>query len=83
MMQEGSLVELHHTAHSPHDFLHLSVLFSFGLVMLTSDDGHLIVVAVDLYIALPLIPRCHPTFWVPSLSESDSLSSFQSHVTSW
>ena len=55
-MQEGSLVELQRTVHSLHTFLHLSIFsFMLGLVMLTSNGGLLIVVAVDLYIALPLI----------------------------
>jgi uncharacterized integral membrane protein len=54
MMKEGSLPELQRTAQ--HTFLHLSiVLFLLALVMLTSNSDLVIVVAVGLYIALPLI----------------------------
>ena len=60
MIQEGSLLELQRTAHSLHTLLRLSiVLYLLRLVMLTSDGGHLIVVAVGLY-KYSMMPYFYP-----------------------
>jgi len=49
-------VFLQHMVHSLHTFLHLSIfLFLLGLIAVTSSGGALIIVAVNLYIAIPLI----------------------------
>jgi hypothetical protein len=55
MAQEGSLSQLQRTIHLLHTFLHLSVFFFFtGLIAVTSNGGTLIVVAVNVYIFVPL-----------------------------
>jgi hypothetical protein len=54
--QEGSLVVLQRMVHTLHTFLHLSILlFLFGLIAMTSGGDSLVIIAVTLYIALPLI----------------------------
>ena len=56
MAQEGSLSQLQRTIHALHTFLHLSVLFIFaGLIAVTANGGTLIVVAVNVYIFVPLV----------------------------
>lgn len=56
MAQEGSLYQLQSTIHTLHMFLHLSVFFFFtGLIAVTANGGTLIVVAVNLYIFVPLV----------------------------
>lgn len=54
--QEGSLVVLQRMVQTLHTFLHLSILlFLLGLIAMTSGGDSLVIVAVTLYIALPLI----------------------------
>jgi len=56
MAQEGSLSQLQRTIHALHTFLHLSVfLFFMGLIAVTANGGTLIVVAVNVYIFIPLV----------------------------
>ena len=56
MAQEGSLSQLQRTIHALHTFLHLSVFFFFaGLIALTANGGTLIIVAVNVYIFIPLV----------------------------
>jgi hypothetical protein len=56
MAQEGSLAQLQRTIHALHTFLHLSVFFFFtGLIAVTSNGGTIMVVAVNVYIFLPLV----------------------------
>lgn len=56
MAQEGSLSQLQRTIHALHTFLHLSVLFFFaGLIAVTANGGTMIVVAVNVYIFVPLV----------------------------
>jgi hypothetical protein len=56
MAQEGSLSQLQRTIHALHTFLHLSVLFFFaGIIAVTANGGTLIVVAVNVYIFVPLV----------------------------
>ena len=56
MAQEGSLSQLQGTIHALHTFLHLSVFFFFtGLIAVTASGGTFIVVAVNIYIFIPLV----------------------------
>lgn len=56
MEQDGSLALLQRTVHTLHTFLHLSIFFFFlGLIALTASDEALIIVAVNVYIFVPLI----------------------------
>ncbi|KAH9953396.1 hypothetical protein BC827DRAFT_1146204, partial [Russula dissimulans] len=56
MTQEGSLVFLQRMVHSLHTFLHLSIfLFVIGLIALTSSGDPLVIIAVNFYIAVPLL----------------------------
>lgn len=56
MAQEGSLSQLQRTIHALHTLLHLSVFFFFtGLIAVTADGGIFIVVAVNVYIFMPLV----------------------------
>jgi hypothetical protein len=56
MMQEGSLVDLQRMVNSLNTFLHLSIFFFLiGLITLTSSGNPVVVVAVNLYIAVPLV----------------------------
>ena len=56
MAQEGSLSQLQRTIHALHTFLHLSILFFFaGLIAVTANGGTMIVIAVNIYIFIPLV----------------------------
>ena len=56
MTQEGSLVVLQRMIHTLHTFLHLSIfLFLLGLITVTSGGDSLVIVAVSLYIAIPVV----------------------------
>lgn len=57
MAQEGTLAQLQRTVHTLHTFLHLSIFFFFlGLIAMTaSSGGTFIIVAVSIYIFIPLI----------------------------
>jgi hypothetical protein len=69
MMQEGSLVGLQRMVNSLNTFLHLSIFFFLiGFTTLTSSGNLVVIVAVNLYIAVPrilylrysLMPFFHP-----------------------
>lgn len=56
MAQEGSLFQIQRTMHTLNMFLHFSVFFFFaGIIAVTATGGTLIVVAVNLYIFVPLV----------------------------
>jgi hypothetical protein len=56
MAQEGSLAQLQRTVHTLHTFLHTSIFFFFlGLIAVTATGGTVIIVAVSVYVFIPLI----------------------------
>ena len=56
MAQEGSLARLQRTVHTLNTFLHLSVFFFFmGLIAVTTSGDTFVVVAVSIYIFIPLV----------------------------